>query len=160
LRFAGLWEQEYPEDVVWTACLAEEPELTPANIGAYTNAIRAYVSTRMVDGEVGNGGWEQLFYNDEGEWITEAIQGWRLFGSPDHASLLDEARRVAPVGHRDRDAARKRRTWAAFTTLYHSWRFAALNQRWMDLQERGDQLRSAYLRAHEAEFGEPAKDAS
>lgn len=49
-----------------------------------------------VDGQVCNGGFNQLFYNSYGELAEQALQGFALFGMHDYVRILEQAYAIFP----------------------------------------------------------------
>jgi hypothetical protein len=58
---------------------------------ALPKEMRAVYTTWWVEAEVGNGGFNQYFWNSTGQFRHEAVQGYELIGANEHASLLREA---------------------------------------------------------------------
>ena len=54
----------------------------------WTAGERALVATRVIEGEIDNGGLHAVFYNSEAHLLGPAIEGFQLFGLADHAALL------------------------------------------------------------------------
>ena len=63
----------------------------------------------VVDGEVNNGGFNQLFWNSSTSYVEDAIKGYQLIGADEHLRLLQEAvrrhgvesARIRPYRHED-----------------------------------------------------------
>jgi hypothetical protein len=55
--------------------------------------VRAIVATRMVDGLVEMGGWVSVFIESQADMLPVAIDGYRLLGLDQHASLATRALR-------------------------------------------------------------------
>ena len=53
--------------------------------------IRAIVTTRLIDGLVDNGGWSAVFAEAQQGLVPLAIDGYRLLGLDEHASLAERA---------------------------------------------------------------------
>ena len=64
----------------------------PAAVDALPAAERAIVATSIVEGEVDNGGWFQLFGNGNDGMIEPAILGYERLGLPDYAAVLRDVR--------------------------------------------------------------------
>ena len=56
---------------------------------------RAIYATRVIEGQIDNGGWYAVFYNNTDHWVDPAIQGYELLGLPEYAEHL---RRVRAIG--------------------------------------------------------------
>ena len=104
----------------------------------------------MVDGEVNNGGFNQLFWNDSRRSVSLAREAFQLIGATDHLQLLDEA-----VARLDANLDRFKRyavlrTLDAFSESYAEGVFDDLDRRYFDLD--ADPLLVAYIRSHPEEF--------
>jgi Domain of unknown function (DUF4375) len=104
----------------------------------------------MVDFEVGNGGFNQFFWNSSREYVEEARQGLRLIGAYEQAQLLDEA-----VARFEEHAAvlasfYERGTIEAFSESYDDDVFGDLDRRYSELDSQP--LQVAYIRAHPEQF--------
>ena len=104
----------------------------------------------MVDGEVNNGGFNQLFWNDSRRSVSLAREAFQLIGATDHLQLLDEAvaRLDANLDLFKRYAVL--RTLDAFSESYAEGVFDDLDRRYFDLD--ADPLLVAYIRSHPEEF--------
>ena len=83
--------------------------LSEDRLSELTPGMRALTVLFAVTGEIDNGGFAALMYNDTGGWIAEAIAGARLVGAGDHAKVLEEFVNAALGGdpamsHEDRNA--------------------------------------------------------
>jgi hypothetical protein len=67
---------------------------------------RAFLALILCDGEIGNGGFEQLFGNSTGPAVGVAIEGALRFGLEAHAQILELA--LAAPWERDRSVAAAR----------------------------------------------------
>ena len=61
-----------------------------ADFSEWPPEARAYYATRLIDWEVGNGGFRQARAN-AGELFPEAIGGYELIGRPDLADIVRRA---------------------------------------------------------------------
>ena len=64
---------------------------------------RAIYATRVLEGELNNGGWYQAFGNGVDHLIEPAIEGYELLGLPEYAAHL-RAVRAAGFDERSEDA--------------------------------------------------------
>jgi len=74
-------------DVVW-ASGAESSEA----LNSLSDAERAIYATRVIEGQLDNGGWYQVFGNGVDHLIGPAIDGYLLLGLPEYAAVLTEVR--------------------------------------------------------------------
>lgn len=61
-------------------------------LAALSGSERAIYATRLVEGEVDNGGWYQAFGNGVDHLIEPAIDGYESLGLADYASHLRDVR--------------------------------------------------------------------
>jgi len=95
-------------------------------------------ATHMCASEVHNGGFLQLFWNNTGIVVPEAIEGYRVMGMPDLANLLESTAKLLGEPYpRDRDGR-----WDAL--LRASGR---VSEEVKAIFERNDNLYSAFLEA-------------
>jgi hypothetical protein len=71
----------------------EGPEKFAASCQTVWRPIVLLYATHMCAAEVQNGGFLQLFWNNTGVAVPDAIEGYRLIGMPNLASLVDQAAR-------------------------------------------------------------------
>jgi Domain of unknown function (DUF4375) len=71
-----------------------------ASVGGLPEALRAYYATRLFEWEVMNGGLHQYFFNNpEPELLDLVLDGYRLLGLEEHATVVREL--VAPLAKRE-----------------------------------------------------------
>jgi hypothetical protein len=102
----------------------------PGQLTEQPPGVRMLVATRAIEGQVDNGGWPAVFYNQVDGLLPLAIEGYGLLGLLDHASLASQ------VGeHGFRDGADDDAEWDAFDAA------------WFALSS-AETARAAYLRGH------------
>ena len=109
----------------------------PEVLARYSAPIRMLIATRLIDGQVDNGGWPAVFYNDATGLLSEAIQGYRLLGIGQHAALAERIEAhgwTEPTDERPDDPA-----WQIF------------NAEWFALDDV-EAARARYIREHPADF--------
>ena len=53
--------------------------------------LKAFYLTWVVEGEVNNGGFNQLYWNGYGYYANDALQAFIFFGAKEHANIMSEA---------------------------------------------------------------------
>lgn len=107
----------------------------PSRLTEQPPAIRMLIATRAIEGQVDNGGWPAVFYNQVEALLPLAIEGYGLLGLLEHASLASK------VGeHGFRDGADDDADWVAF------------DKAWFALSS-AEAARAAYLRDHPDDLG-------
>lgn len=110
----------------------------PDVLARYSAPIRMLIATRLIDGQVDNGGWPAVFYNEALGLLPEAIQGYRLLGLGEHAALAERIQAhgwTQPTDNRPDDPA-----WGTF------------DAEWLALDDV-EAARARYIRGHPADFG-------
>ena len=110
----------------------------PDVLARYSAPIRMLIATRLIDGQVDNGGWSAVFYNEALGLLPEAIQGYRLLGLGEHAALAERIQAhgwTQPTDNRPDDPA-----WGTF------------DAEWLALDDV-EAARARYIRGHPADFG-------
>jgi len=101
-----------------------------------------------VDEEIGNGGFEQLYWNPDAALVPEAIRDARALGARGYTHVLEVSTRVFPSGVVPASEAERQRVIGPFESKH-----AALTRADALWPERGyaPALR-AYVRSHPSEF--------
>src|SRR5712692_2212603 len=81
------------DDALWFALFGRVH--SAADLAQFPPGVRMYFSIRMVEGEIGNGGFAQVFENGVDEYFPDAKAGYLLLGDPASAHLLDRAASAA-----------------------------------------------------------------
>ena len=74
------------EEIPWS-----DPDAIQPSLGLLPAGQRALVAIYVLTGEVNNGGFNQFFFNQQGNFAEEARDGFRLVGSEEHAAVVDAA---------------------------------------------------------------------
>jgi hypothetical protein len=110
----------------------------PEVLARYSAPIRMLMATRLIDGQIDNGGWPAVFYNDAIGLLPEAIQGYRLLGLGEHAALAERIQAhgwTDPTDDHPGDPA-----WQTF------------DAEWFALED-SEAARARYIRDRPADFG-------
>ena len=77
------------DDALWLALCGQ---ISSANdLAPFPSGVRMYFATRMVECEIGNGGFGQLFDNGYDEYLEDAKAGYRVLGDEPSVALLERA---------------------------------------------------------------------
>ena len=116
----------------------EHPDVfDPEVLASRPPATRMLIATRVIEGQVDNGGWPAVFYNAADGLLPAAIEGYRLLGLEGHANLAERIRAhgwTEPTDDRPDDPA-----WETY------------DAEWFGLPD-SEVARAEYIRAHPAEF--------
>ena len=125
------------EGVFQSILATEYGVLDPRVLASMPAPIRMLVATRAIEGQVDNGGWPAVFYNEAADLIDLAVEGYGLLGLVDHADL---ARRVQRHGWTEPgDDTPDDPAWEAF------------DDEWFGLPD-AEESRTRYVRDHRQEF--------
>jgi hypothetical protein len=117
-------------------------------------AVSAVYATRLVENEVANGGFNQLFFNRMRNLLERAVVGYRTIGAPEHEQIANAAIERAIEAAPALDAAREAQTMEAFSASYKLELFddldAAFNE--LDQTEGVSAIRIRYIRSHAGEM--------
>ena len=110
-----------------------QPSEPLACLPDWTPGQQAIVATRVIQGEIDNGGAPAVFYNAVDSLLVDAIDGFRLLGLEEHANALADLvasglSEDSPEGADD-----------------------AFHEAWFSLPDT-EPARAAYIRAHPEEF--------
>ena len=71
--------------------VGEQWEREPDVVRALPPGARAVYTTWLVDAEVNDGGFNQLFFNPAGQYAGDALAGYELLGAEEHAAVMRAA---------------------------------------------------------------------
>jgi hypothetical protein len=108
-------------------------------------------ATDIVDGEIQNGGFNQVFWNHADRYAQEAIEGFRLIGAEEHAALVQEGLVLFEKEWHKLEPFYAARTLKAFSESYAHTESDGLDKRWSKLPDFRAK-RTAYIRRHLDEF--------
>jgi hypothetical protein len=114
--------------------------------------VRAIWLTWIVEAEVNNGGFNQYYYNTDGEFASEAVAAFEYFGAKQHAALMREANSVRAAEAARMAKFKQQGTLQAFSESYEHSKLGPLDDRFYKLTENLSQLRIARIRSKPEEF--------
>jgi hypothetical protein len=124
-------------NAIWSRILIDAGnDITPDGpIATLTPTLQQLHAMFLVDGEVQNGGFNQLFFNGGGVWIPRAIEGFEAAGLPDHRQVVVDVIGPANAEQVVRDAARAVGTLQAFADTYAESDLGEFDDRWYQLSD-------------------------
>jgi hypothetical protein len=132
----------------WTRGGATEEQV----LAAATRGQRAVYVLEDVDGEIGNGGFDQLFWNSTGDFTRDAIAAARLVGARPQERLLRRAASIFPGGLPPRDRSRRQDQLDALPAARTEAFLGTLDDRWYAADRVLAARLDAYVRAHPRDF--------
>ena len=108
--------------------------------------------TWVVEGEVNNGGFNQYYYNTDGQFASEAVEAFEYFGATQHAALMREANATRVAEAELMQKFKDEGTLQAFSESYKYSKLRPLDERFMKLTEDLSQLRIARVRQAPEQF--------
>jgi hypothetical protein len=143
------------EDVLLRYCLAaieKRPEKEVEIVRAFPKGLRMIYTTRVLDDEVNNGGFNQYFWNTSGAFANEALDGLVMIGAIERAQLMREAIDTYEDERKELQKYRAQNTLEAFSESYKHTSLGKLDQRYYRSKEDLAALRVAYIRSHPKAF--------
>jgi len=114
--------------------------------------VRATYLTWILEAEVNNGGFNQYYFNTDGEFALEAADAFQYFGASEHAALMREANSVRAAEATEMAKFKKKGTLEAFSESYEHSKLGPLDARFYKLSENLRQLRIARIRQMPEQF--------
>ena len=99
-----------------------------------------------------NGGFNQYYFNTDGEFAADAVTAFEYFGAKEHAALMKEANAVRAAEAAEMAKFKAQGTLEAFSESYKHSRLGPLDSRFYKLNENLSQLRIARIRQKPEEF--------
>jgi hypothetical protein len=134
---------------------AGAPAQTPqAVVRGLRAGIRMVYVTRVVDGQVNNGGFHQFFFNSSGKFAADAIECFNVLGLPAYAELMRRAvARFAEEGEMQ-SRIREQRNLKTFFESYKETTLGELDKEFyaMEKTQPLEAARIRYIREHLDEF--------
>lgn len=125
---------------------------SPDDLQSYELPVRVYYASRLLQWEVGNGGFAQAAYNIP-EWFALAADGYKILGKPKAAQLIQDAMKLLP--HEQNELKQKglfAGTIGEVFAHFRQSRMAALDERIPEDEWEIDHERVAYVRKHRDAF--------
>lgn len=121
---------------------------TPQDAARLPRPVALYYSSRLLQWEVGNGGFAQAAFNVP-EWFELAASGYEEIGAPKFAALIREAMSLLPTENRETFNAEE--IGDLFQQFSES-RLARLNERLGGIEWEADAKRLQYVRDNRQAF--------
>ena len=116
-------------------------------LAAIPAPLRAWYITFVVDGEVLNGGFNQLFFNASAGASPEAPEAFEIVGLPQGAALMRRALAILEERAPALEEAHAEGTIEAFMETYDDDPFSALDAQYGEHEEEFRRRRIQFLRA-------------
>jgi hypothetical protein len=119
----------------WGAILESGATDPSGPLRTFTPTIQQLHAMYLVDGEVNNGGFNQLFFNGGGPWVARAAEGFERAGLNGHRDVVLHVQRPAAAEEPMRDAAHAAKTLQAFADTYDETDLGEFDDRWYGLPD-------------------------
>lgn len=138
------------DDALWTLLCARVFE--PEDLESLPEAVSTYYASRLLEWEVGNGGFAQAAYNIPA-WFPRAEAGYRALGKEASARLIQKAIQLLPSERQvvERKGLLRAKIGDVFAHFRES-RMAALDVQIPDAEWWIDDERVAFVRSHRETF--------
>ena len=120
-------------------------------LAAATTGERYVYAIVEVDGEINNGGFDQLFWNSAGSLYGDALAGARAANARPALAVLRQAASLFPDARVPRGRARRQHELDALTPAAHA-RLGRLDERWYATDAELDHALRGYILAHPSQF--------
>ncbi len=104
-----------PEQVLNDAVEVVFNRLQDRGYASMNDAQRNILCVWSACGEVDNGGFEQYYFNDSGDWAVDTPQAFEAVGAPDLARIVSTANALFPAGCPSRSAAMRQQELEALS---------------------------------------------
>ncbi len=119
------------------------------------DALRTWYVAFVVDAEVLNGGFNQLFFNPSGALAPEAPAAFEALGVPEASALVERALTLLGDHAPALEKAMEAGTAEAFAATYLDQPFEELDNAYAEQSERWAEARLRFIRERAAEFAQP-----
>ena len=122
--------------------------------GKGSRGLRMVYSTALVEDEVNNGGFNQYFWNTDGESAQDALSGFGLIGASKHAAIMKEAIDIWRTEKTQMERFKSSNSLQDFSDSYKHTKLNPLDDRFYKLEseENLTALRAKYVRSRPQEF--------
>jgi hypothetical protein len=157
---AGIPDSE-TEDVIWERILSKLQDLFSDTaqllkaVAQWSPGLQMMFFTTVLDGEVGNGGFNQFFFNSPWEYTERALEGLKLIGASQHAQVL---RRAMDIYLEEKGDSNLQALYAGdmeeFMESYKVSRLVECDPSWYGpgMEEKFSQLRIRFIQDHTDQF--------
>jgi hypothetical protein len=119
------------------------------------DALRTWYVAFIVDAEILNGGFNQLFFNSSGALAPEAPAAFTALGIPEAGDLVDRALSLLEDHAPALEKAQEAGTIEAFMETYLDQPFEELDNAYAEQQEKWAEARLRFIRKHSSQFSQP-----
>jgi hypothetical protein len=147
----GLVDDPTFDDELWLSLV--ELIATPQDVGRFAKPVVLYYASRLLQWEVGNGGFAQAAYNVP-DWFELAAVGYDELGEPRFAAMIREAMTLLPTENRE-TTFDSQEIGELFQQFSES-KLARLDERLGEIDWEADAKRLQYVRDNRQVFREVA----
>ena len=126
-----------------------------AIVSSMSSGLQMIYSTRRLQNEVENGGFNQFFYNSSGQFAEMALRSFRLLGASDYTRIFEKAIAIR-VQETDSNPLLKelysKRTIESFLATYELSSLDKCDNEFYALGNQLSELRIKYVRSYPEEF--------
>ena len=90
-------------------------ELGTVGFDQLNQSQQVFVCVWSVDGEVGNGGFDQFYFNTSGDWSLETVVALDAIGAPQMATLIRRGNELFPNGIPAKDRKQRQQNLELFS---------------------------------------------
>lgn len=119
-------------------------------IASLPKGLRMVNTTFFLEGEIGNGGIIQYFWNPNGVFVKEAIEAYKLIGVNKQAKLVQDALDLLGDGY-SLDQTERIKTLQSLSEKQLS-ALDEIDKQFDVLKDEGEELRIKYIKTHPEEY--------
>jgi hypothetical protein len=105
-------------------------------------------ATRLIEAEVLNGGFNQLYWNSTGAYAPVAVEAYQVLGLHEAAQLVQRSLEILETEREQLQRFWKENTLEAFSESYKHTTLGTLDERFWPWEEEAERSRVALVRQH------------
>jgi len=140
-------------DYVGTKIIGYRDEL--AIVSNMSPGLQMVYSTRRLENEVRNGGFNQFFFNSSGQFTEMALKSFRLLGASEYVIILEKAIAIHFQETDDNPLLKELYARGTIESFFATYELSSLDKCDDEFFALGNQLREMrikYIRSHAQEF--------
>ena len=140
-------------DRIWVKA-AETNQMAMEFAAAQSAGIRMIFHVTILDGEIGNGGFNQYFFNELDRFVDEQMSGLGLIGAAKHQDVLRLAAAIRGIEMQNTELQKlyDTHTMESFMATYQITTLGECDQTWYDLDGLLSASIARYVRESVEEF--------
>jgi hypothetical protein len=145
--------KNFPEDVRFLISVGNIifDKLEKVGFAGLTDGEKTFLCVTILRDEVNNGGFDQFYFNDGGEYAVEAVGAFEKIGAANVADIVRRANSAFPNGQPAKDRDARKRELDALTEAQQST-LRQLDLEFYKYGEDVDKLLKQFVESHPNDF--------